>query len=134
MQRLTLSYLENEAVISLDAPTSDYRCAMQVEPAQLQGSFEDFCNGEDDGRGIPMAPGAYTAMGIQGVFYRMMGIEVGGVEDAPDDLDGVEAADPGELVDDEGEGEPAALLDAVDESLPRRVAEHYQLLAQINKT
>ena len=127
MQVLTLVYLDVPATITLAAPTSDYRCAMEVEPASLQASFEDFCHGEDDGRGVSMAPGAYTAMGIQGVFFRMMGIEVAGVEDAPADLDG------GELVDDDGESldEPAAML--LDGVVPRRVAEHYELLGRLER-
>ncbi|WCH25184.1 hypothetical protein [Aeromonas salmonicida] len=125
MQVLTLEYMGMAATITLDAPTSDYRCAMAVEPALLQPSFEDFCNGEDDGRGVSMAPGAYSAMGIQGVFFRMMGIEVAGVEDAPADLDGEELVDDdGESLDDAGE----IMLDGV---VPCRVREHYELLGKL---
>ncbi len=78
MQRLTFNFLHLDAVITLDAPSSDYRCPMQVEPAMLQETFEEFCDGADDGRGIPMGQGAYTAMGISGVSYRMAKIEVEG--------------------------------------------------------
>lgn len=127
MQVLTLIFLGVPVTITLDAPTSDYRAAMVVDPASLQGSVEGLCNGEDDGRGVSMAPGAYTAMGIQGVFFRAAGVEVAGVEDAPADLDGEG------LADDDGESldEPAAML--LDGVMPRRVAEHYELLARIGQ-
>ncbi len=130
MQRLTLEYLFGPVVIVLDEPTSDCRCPMKVEPAWLQETFEGFCNGEDDGRGIPMGPGSYTAMGIQGVFYRMAKIEVEGVGDPEPDVDvvGLDEEPEEEPVDDEEAGE--SMLDGV---LPKRVGDHYALLERINK-
>lgn len=124
--QLTLVYLAIEASIHMDAPTADCRCDMIVSPAWLQDAFEEFCTGEDDGRGIPMAPGAFTPMGIEGVFTRM-GIDVAGVGEVAPDLDGEEG---GQGEPEEEPGEPEPLLD---EHVPRHVAEHYALLDKLKR-
>lgn len=118
--QLTLVYLTLEVSINLDAPTADYRCDMTVSPDWLQATFEEFCAGEDDGRGIPMAAGAYTAMGIEGVFGRL-GIDVDGVGEVAQDLDGEQEV---------GESESAPLLDGY---VPRHAAEHYALLDKLKR-
>lgn len=89
MQTLNVTVLGSVFPVYFSGSTSDDRGRMWCDSEEVGELVETIATDQDDGRGVLMGGGVFTAAGVAAAL-RVHGYEVDGVEVMPPDMDGID--------------------------------------------